>query len=102
MKRAADAGDTLAPQSRKPATRLFADAVEGLAAKYERAALAAIVLALVILGPGDARADQSGDPDFCYGGWVFVPSLSSGFHMDDENVWHRMLVPGGHWTCPSG
>jgi hypothetical protein len=65
-------------------------------------ALAAIAIALVISGSGDARADQSGDPDFCYGGWVFVPSLSSGFWIDDENQLHRSLVSGGRWMCPSG
>lgn len=65
-------------------------------------ALAGIVLALVIAGTGDARADQSGDPDFCYGGWVLVPTLKSGFWFDSEGYAHSKLVQGLDWSCPSG
>ena len=63
-------------------------------------AVAAIGLAFVILGPADTRADESGDPNFCYVGWRYVPSLTSMWvRSTDRYGWDEILVSSGKWVC---
>ena len=44
------------------------------------AAIAAVALGLIFSNSNKAWADQSGDPDFCLGGWVqntAIPTMTS-------------------------
>ena len=66
------------------------------------AALVAMGLALAMVGPRDARADQSDDPDFCYGGWVWVPSMAMGPSWTPQQGYVIKQIWSGHWSCPSG
>jgi len=66
-------------------------------------ALAAVALALVISGPSGARADESGDPGFCYTGWVKVPGLKSedlpGGETATEYIIYTFVRPTYDWAC---
>jgi len=62
-------------------------------------ALAALALALFMSSPSGARADQTGDDDFCLGGWFFVPVNTVAFV-----TFLGYPIPyltGAHWSCRS-
>jgi len=75
------------------------------------AALAAVTLALAVSWPGNASADQSGDPGFCLGGWAWVmtgtPTMTETFVVVGEDLTHEYIGPaistskGGKWVCQS-
>jgi len=59
----------------------------------------AIVGVLSALGSGSARADMSGDPDFCYAGWVWVPRYA--FSEDEHGTVSQVRLSGSVLVCPT-
>jgi len=65
-------------------------------------ALLAVALGLVISAPRDARADASGDPNFCYAGWRWVRTgyvLERAFTRSGASFY--IWVDTGDWVCES-
>ena len=65
-------------------------------------ALLAVALGLAFSAPRDARADASGDPDFCYTGWHWVRTgyiLQRVFTASGAMFYKS--VDTGDWVCGS-
>jgi len=74
------------------------------------AAIAAVALGLFFSNCSSAWADQSGDPDFCLGGWVKVggiPTMTAEPEIVDEDATSYTLQTktktfvAGKWACAS-
>jgi hypothetical protein len=51
------------------------------------------------LFPGPARADMSGDPDFCYVGWVSMPRYA--YTEDEHGIVSQVRLSGSILVCPT-
>jgi len=66
-----------------------------------RIALVVVALGAVVSTPGSARADQSGDPDFCYGGWAWLPDLVVSIRKDAHRNSEFFVETVEQWVCQS-
>lgn len=58
-----------------------------------------VALMSSLLSPGPARADMSGDPNFCYVGWVMSPRYA--YTEDAEGRVTQVRLGGSILTCPT-
>ena len=66
---------------------------------HNRFLMIAMVSVLWALGSGSARADMSGDPDFCYVGWVRMPRYA--YTEDEHGIVSQVRLSGTILICPT-
>jgi len=59
----------------------------------------AMVGVLSSLASGSARADMSGDPNFCYVGWVQMPRYA--YAEDEHGMVYQVRLSGTILVCPT-
>jgi hypothetical protein len=65
----------------------------------KRALMMAMAVLSLALSSGSARADMSGDPNFCYVGWVSMPRYA--YTEDEHGIVSQVRLSGSILVCPT-